>query len=54
VLFGLEGIIEGMGISPTTWLGISVFSVWLKGRNVVDGSHFFVWLVRIKMDEMSW
>jgi hypothetical protein len=42
--FGSEGMIQGMGISLTRWLGIANFSVWLRGFDVVGDSQFFVWL----------
>jgi hypothetical protein len=43
-LFGLEGMIQGMGISLTRWLGIAKFSVWLVGFDVVGDSQCLVWL----------
>jgi hypothetical protein len=43
-LFGSEDMIQGMGISLTTWLGIANFSVWLEGFDVVGDSQCFVWL----------
>jgi hypothetical protein len=43
-LFGLEGMIQGMGISLTRWLGIAKFSVWLVGFDVAGDSQCLVWL----------